>query len=133
MAFMRILSPSSAPPVFLREGSTEIIARVFFGKSLINRLTNSSIRDDFPAPPVPAIPNTGGSLYSDSFEILLIKGLAFVIEFSVIDINRAIERWFLLRISPVLISATFPAGKSAVFNRSFTIPCNPILRPSSGE
>ena len=47
------------PPVFLFDGSTEIIAISFFSKSKINLLTNSSTRDDFPAPPVPVIPNTG--------------------------------------------------------------------------
>ena len=31
----------------------------FLGKSRINLLTNSSTKEDFPAPPVPVIPNTG--------------------------------------------------------------------------
>ena len=59
MAFIRIRSPKSAPPVFRFEGSTEIKPTVFLGKSIKNRLTNSSTKEDFPAPPVPVIPKTG--------------------------------------------------------------------------
>ena len=59
MAFIRILSPKSAPPVLRFEGSTEIKPIVFSGKSIKKRRTNSSTNDDFPAPPVPVIPNTG--------------------------------------------------------------------------
>ena len=59
MAFILILSPKSAPPVFLFDGSTEIKPTVLFGKSLRNLRTNSSTKEDFPAPPVPVIPKTG--------------------------------------------------------------------------
>ena len=59
MAFIRILSPKSAPPVFLLDGSTEINPMVFSGKSIKNLRTNSSTKDDFPEPPVPVIPKTG--------------------------------------------------------------------------
>ncbi len=59
MAFIRILSPKSAPPVFLFDGSTEIKPIVFSGKSIKKRRTNSSTKEDFPAPPVPVIPKTG--------------------------------------------------------------------------
>ena len=59
MAFILILSPRRAPPVFLLDGSTETMAMVFSLKSIKNRLTNSSTRDDFPEPPVPVIPRTG--------------------------------------------------------------------------
>ena len=57
--FILILSPSRAPPVFLLDGSTEIIAISFFSKSNINLLTSSSTSEDLPAPPVPVIPKTG--------------------------------------------------------------------------
>ena len=57
--FILILSPRSAPPDFLLDGSTEIIAIFFSEKSDKNLLTSSSINDDFPAPPVPVIPITG--------------------------------------------------------------------------
>ena len=59
MAFILILSPSNAPPVLRFDGSTDIIPIVLFGKSIKNRLTNSSTVDDFPEPPVPVIPRTG--------------------------------------------------------------------------
>ena len=59
MAFIRILSPNNAPPVLRLEGSTEIKPTVFLGKSIKKRLTSSSTKDDFPAPPVPVIPSTG--------------------------------------------------------------------------
>ena len=64
MAFIRILSPSKAPPVFLLDGSTEINPIVFSGKSIKKRRTNSSTKEDFPAPPVPVIPRTGVLLVS---------------------------------------------------------------------
>ena len=57
--FIRILSPNKAPPVFLRLGSTEIMDKVFSGKSNIKRRTSSSVSEDFPAPPVPVIPKIG--------------------------------------------------------------------------
>jgi hypothetical protein len=59
IAFIRILSPNKAPPVLRFEGSTEINPIVFSGKSIKKRRTNSSTKDDFPAPPVPVIPKTG--------------------------------------------------------------------------
>ncbi len=62
IAFIRILSPNNAPPVFRLDGSTEIIANFLFGKSLKKRLTNSSTKDDFPEPPVPVIPSMGDFL-----------------------------------------------------------------------
>ena len=64
MEFMRILSPSNAPPVFLFEGSTETTAICFSGKSIKKRRTNSSTKDDLPAPPVPVIPKTGTWFFS---------------------------------------------------------------------
>ena len=59
IAFIRIRSPKSAPPVFRLEGSTETIPICLSGKSIKNLRTNSSTRLDFPAPPVPVIPSTG--------------------------------------------------------------------------
>jgi hypothetical protein len=59
IAFIRILSPKSAPPVLRFDGSTEINPIVFSGKSIRKRRTNSSTKDDLPEPPVPVIPKTG--------------------------------------------------------------------------
>ena len=60
MAFMRMRSPSSAPPVRLRDGSIEMTAmrgdRPDRGGS--GRI-NSSVSEDLPAPPVPVMPSTG--------------------------------------------------------------------------
>ena len=52
MAFMRMRSPSKAPPVFRLEGSTEMMATRRSSKSRINRRTSSSTSEDLPAPPV---------------------------------------------------------------------------------
>ena len=59
MAFIRILSPNKAPPVFRFEGSTETMAMVLSSKSIKKRRTNSSTRLDLPAPPVPVMPTIG--------------------------------------------------------------------------
>ena len=57
--FILILSPSSAPPVFLRVGSVANKATLASGLSLLIRSMTSSIRLDLPAPPVPVTPTTG--------------------------------------------------------------------------
>ena len=64
MAFIRIRSPSSAPPVLRLEGSTDKIAMRFSGNSSRKLRNNSSARHDFPAPPVPVKPITGASEFS---------------------------------------------------------------------
>ena len=63
MAFMRMRSPRSAPPVFLLEGSTETTASCLSGKSTKKRRTSSSTKDDLPDPPVPVIPSTGTAFF----------------------------------------------------------------------
>ena len=70
---MRILSPNNAPPVFLLEGSTQIIAICFSVNSAKNLLTNSSTKDDFPEPPVPVMPKTGSVMLAASSFILVIS------------------------------------------------------------
>jgi methylmalonyl-CoA mutase len=50
---------NSQTPVLRFEGSTEIKPIVFSGKSTKKRRTNSSTKEDLPAPPVPVIPRTG--------------------------------------------------------------------------
>ena len=59
MAFILIRSPSRAPPVLRREGSTEITAMVVLGSSSRNLRISSSVREDLPEPPVPVMPTTG--------------------------------------------------------------------------
>ena len=57
--FMRMRSPSSAPPVRRRVGSTEITAMRMAGKACRKRLMISSVTELLPAPPVPVRPTTG--------------------------------------------------------------------------
>ncbi len=59
--FMRMRSPSKAPPVRWRVGSTERMAMSLSGKSRRKRRTSSSVRELLPAPPVPVMPRTGTS------------------------------------------------------------------------
>ena len=60
MEFMRIRSPSSAPPPLRRVGSTASTAtRSLSSWSTRNRRTSSSVSEDFPDPPVPVMPSTG--------------------------------------------------------------------------
>ena len=56
---MRMRSPSSAPPVRRRVGSTAITAMRIVGKRARNRSSSSSATLDLPAPPVPVMPMTG--------------------------------------------------------------------------
>ena len=69
MAFIRIRSPNKAPPVFLFDGSTDMIAICLSLKSIKKRLTNSSTKEDFPDPPVPVIPSTGTLFLAESTRI----------------------------------------------------------------
>ena len=58
--FIRIRSPSSAPPPRRRVGSTAITAiRSLSCWSTRNRRTSSSVSEDLPEPPVPVMPRTG--------------------------------------------------------------------------
>ncbi len=60
IAFMRMRSPSRAPPLLRRDGSIEITAtRRLSSWSSRRRRINSSVSDDLPAPPVPVMPTTG--------------------------------------------------------------------------
>jgi hypothetical protein len=57
--FMRMRSPSSAPPLRRRVGSIATTATLRSGKWRTKRISNSSVRLDLPAPPVPVMPTTG--------------------------------------------------------------------------
>ena len=60
IAFMRMRSPSKAPPLLRREGSMEITAmRKLSAQSKRKRRISSSVKEDLPAPPVPVIPIVG--------------------------------------------------------------------------
>ena len=87
MAFIRILSPKSAPPVLRFDGSTEITPIFFSGKSTKNLRINSSTKEDFPEPPVPVIPSTGAcfSVFSACAKCVTKSSCLF----SASEINRA--------------------------------------------
>ena len=72
------------------DGSTEISPIVFSGKSIKNRLTNSSTNEDLPEPPVPVIPNTG--VFNVLFFSIILSKVAFATsgKFSAEEIRRAI-------------------------------------------
>ncbi|CAI8331723.1 MAG: Uncharacterised protein [Cryomorphaceae bacterium] len=132
MAFILILSPNKAPPVFLLDGSTDTIAMFLSEKSAINLLTNSSTNDDLPAPPVPVTPRTG---VDDCIAISFIFDkivLCFSGQFSAAEIKRAIAFTFLFFTSLIPPSKCSPTKKSDCLIRSFIIPCKPIALPSSG-
>ena len=59
-AFMRMRSPSRAPPPLRRVGSTAMTAICSLSSwSSRKRRTSSSVSDDLPDPPVPVMPSTG--------------------------------------------------------------------------
>ena len=110
IAFIRILSPNKAPPVFLLDGSTEIKPIVFSGKSIKKRRTISSTKDDFPAPPVPVIPKTGVLLSLFFSRILSKIGLAISGKFSAEEIILAKARGFLFSNSATSSVITSPTA-----------------------
>ena len=60
IAFMRMRSPSSAPPDLRRDGSIEMIAICSRSCwSSRKRRTSSSVSELLPAPPVPVMPSAG--------------------------------------------------------------------------
>ena len=60
IAFMRMRSPSSAPPDLRRDGSMETIAIFSASRwSMRKRRTSSSVSELLPAPPVPVMPSVG--------------------------------------------------------------------------
>jgi hypothetical protein len=60
IAFMRMRSPSSAPPLLRRDGiDGDDATRRLSSWSRRRRRISSSVSDDLPAPPVPVMPSTG--------------------------------------------------------------------------
>ena len=99
---------------------------------MINRLTNSSTKEDFPAPPVPVIPNTGDfDVDANLFISFKVLECSFG-QFSAADIILEIAFIFLSLISEILPFNFSPIKKSDFLIRSLIIPCNPISLPSSG-
>src|SRR4030065_520083 len=65
IAFMRMRSPSSAPPVRFREGSTAMTAifRASFWSRRKRRIS-SSVSELLPEPPVPVMPSVGTAIFA---------------------------------------------------------------------
>ena len=135
--FIRILSPSSAPPVRLRVGSVARRATLAPGLSRWIRNINSSVRLDFPAPPVPVNPTTGHP-ESASTERTLCR-TAWNSEssaFSAKVSNLDMEPWSSALIA-LLRELNLEFSSKSIFRASSiafsTIPVRPISLPSSGE
>ncbi len=133
MAFIRMRSPSKAPPVFRFDGSMEMMAMVLSLRSARNLRTISSTSDDFPAPPVPVIPRTGIFNPDASFSRLSKNNLLFSGKFSAADISPAISLKSLFFTFSTSNLSWAPTGKSHFTSKSLIIPWRVISRPSSGE
>ena len=70
----------------------------FVGKSIINLLTNSSTKEDFPEPPVPVIPRTG---------VLELVAIFF-------DYNWIWDKFKLLTVPPASLTIITPAAISQI-------------------
>ena len=93
IAFMRMRSPSRAPPDLRRDGSIETTA--MFRRSPWSRRMrriSSSVSEDLPAPPVPVMPSTGTFMPSDASMICLRSSFE-ALPFSSAVISWASGRW----------------------------------------
>ncbi|MNL08757.1 hypothetical protein D3C87_1294920 [compost metagenome] len=133
IAFILIRSPSRAPPVFRLEGSTEIMASVLSFTSTRKRRTSSSTSDDFPAPPVPVIPRIGAVLFCDKRFNSSTNFCAPLGSFSATVMAPAIALISLAGMVSNSLVILALVMKSVCTSISLIMPCNPILRPSSGE
>jgi len=135
MAFMRMRSPNSAPPLLRREGSMEITAtRRLSSWSRRRRRMSSSVSEDLPAPPVPVMPSTGTFFVLACSRKALTMALS-AFPFSSTVISCASARQF---ISPWPSMAASDVGAYGLRSRSQRItispimPARPIFWPSSG-
>jgi hypothetical protein len=128
IAFIRMRSPSSAPPVLRRVGSTDSTAILSPSPwSRRKRRTSSSVSELLPAPPVPVTPRTGAGFalafsYRDSFE-------------SKTPSSSEVMTCARQRRSPFFsaFGACCAGSKSQRASMSLIIPCRPMRWPSSGE
>mmetsp|Transcript_1017 Transcript_1017/g.2556 ORF Transcript_1017/g.2556 Transcript_1017/m.2556 type:complete len:268 (+) Transcript_1017:493-1296(+) len=135
IAFMRMRSPSSAPPLLRRDGSMEISAtRSASPWSSRRRRISSSVRLLLPAPPVPVMPSTG------VFRPWAWARSASTSAASALPFSSAVSSWASDRHAPsewpVIASRLFGActlkSWSAFMTISPIIPCRPMRWPSSG-
>ena len=95
IAFMRMRSPSRAPPLLRRDGSIEITAtRRLSSWSRRSRRISSSVREDLPAPPVPVMPSTG-IVRACASALIAAMSLASALPFSSAVMSWASARQFI--------------------------------------
>ena len=130
-AFIRIRSPSRAPPPRRRVGSTAITAiRSLSCWSTRKRRTNSSVSDDFPDPPVPVMPSTGtGRAVAASCSRNLLGSLPS----SAPVMARATANRSPASTAAASVGLPSHRSKSQSRTTELTIPARPIRCPSSGE
>ena len=135
--FILILSPKSAPPVLLRVGSVASSATFASGLSRLIRSINSSVRLDFPAPPVPVSPTTGQPAPASTLRQRSRTSRKCESEpFSAKVNNFAISPWSLAETGLMSEAKRASSSKSRFDASSIaspTIPVRPRLCPSSGE
>ena len=125
-------SPSSAPPVRRRVGSTEITAMRISGKFARKRLSSSSVTEDLPAPPVPVMPMTG----------VLPPASCHCLRWWESSASSSRPSSMALRVLPMVISSSIAAGLSGVVSAwrpslarrttSSIIATSPMCMPSLG-
>jgi hypothetical protein len=135
MAFMRMRSPSSAPPLLRREGSMLITAtRSASPWSSRSRRMSSSVSEDLPAPPVPVMPSTG-VFVPEAAPRTACSSAASALPFSITVMScasarHAISPW------PCTVARALGACGDRSWSQRMTIspimPCRPMRWPSSG-
>ena len=148
IAFIRIRSPSSAPPDFRRVGSTEMIAsRRLSSWSSLKRRTSSSVSELLPAPPVPVMPSVGVFTVSARLCSAVCSFGSSLPFSSAVTSCASARRERPIASRPASSSARASAGSAsassdvgAYFERSTSLRCSmsaimpgrPIFCPSSG-
>ena len=136
--FIRIRSPSKEPPVLRFDGSTQTIPNFLSGYAFKKRCEISSIKDDFPAPPVPVIPKTNGFLFFAEKELKPTESKDSIlwpfsiavnaIPISTDGIKSLLKTFFLVAIF-FWASSKLKSQPSTIIR---IMPSRPSLRPSSG-
>ena len=115
--FILILSPSRAPPVRLRVGSTQSKQIFLSGLSLRILSINSSRRLDLPAPPVPVKPITGTSLLDDR-------------QVSKVDLNKSSSALSdMVKSNPTFAISSGVTGPFSVLRRSLPMMSTSLAIP----
>jgi hypothetical protein len=131
--FIRMRSPSSAPPVLRRDGSTAMTAIFSLSPwSSRNRRTSSSVIEDLPAPPVPVMPSAGTVLPAASLSRLCLS-FASSDPASIDVMSCESARRLPCFNKSRLFGAYCAVSKSQRASMSLIMPCRPIFWPSSGE